>query len=427
MSKILEAVTDGLILVGTPMGEYAEELVPLFKNGISVGREDVSKYIDTVNIYLCSEYENPYDPVFCVAAFTENNKYLGHLWGQQSPTLHNYLVEHDEEPLRARVNYINGKARVLVAECDIDLEFDKSTRAENLNYDWAKDIPFVFTGLNTQISDITFSKLEKEIKNAFILDNNIQSEIDNVMDYLSSDLSSRRLSAILRIYSMMKNSDAVDIRSESDYVLKKLIHRDSEVSMRNWQENWLPNYMKEAEKSNLLRKFLYHDWTIEMVNELLKKSPNDLYFSYLEDKYKFAKNLYYSALPYDVYCRLLTLIAVRELMDKTHQTALPVEAYYGKVEEIIPRVQKYFWGSSSYAVVFCVLRDYTNYPDNASQFEREVRELKYYDDLEYACASGTISNTFISNPYMKFSVDKWDDHNIKDRVRKLRDAIIGAL
>lgn len=85
------------------------------------------------------------------------------------------------------------------------------------------------------------------------------------------------------------------------------------------------------------------------------------------------------------------------------------------VNEVLP----YFWGGSSYAVVFCVCRDCFNYPDNMSQFERD-----------FNCAPGTLSGTFRNNDYMKLPVHRWRENGAKERVMKLveryQNAVIEA-
>lgn len=93
----------------------------------------------------------------------------------------------------------------------------------------------------------------------------------------------------------------------------------------------------------------------------------------------------------------------------------------------IEEVQQYFWGYSSNAVIFCVCRDRYHYGDNASQYERESRELEYHKEMKYLCTDGTIANAFNRNPYLKYNIDKWDSKGAKDRVLILRDEFIKAV
>ena len=85
----------------------------------------------------------------------------------------------------------------------------------------------------------------------------------------------------------------------------------------------------------------------------------------------------------------------------------------------IVELQKYFWGNSSYAVVFCVLRDCFEYPDNRSQFEREMTQLLLDEKLSYQCTAGVISSTINDNAYMKLDVSKWAQNGASNRVLQL--------
>ena len=89
--------------------------------------------------------------------------------------------------------------------------------------------------------------------------------------------------------------------------------------------------------------------------------------------------------------------------------------------QIVPRIQHYFRGSSSYAVLFCVGRDEFNYPDNMSQFEREMGDCPDLEQLEYPCPSGTLASAFYHNSYMKLPVKTWKDNGVKDKVLILAD------
>ena len=93
----------------------------------------------------------------------------------------------------------------------------------------------------------------------------------------------------------------------------------------------------------------------------------------------------------------------------------------------ISEVQPFFWGISSYAVVFCVCRDCFGYPDNMSKFERDMASLSFLVGPKYLCSEGTISNTLKANPYMKLPVDKWEANGAKGRVLMLRDEFVKAV
>lgn len=84
--------------------------------------------------------------------------------------------------------------------------------------------------------------------------------------------------------------------------------------------------------------------------------------------------------------------------------------------QIVPRIQHLFRGSSSYAVLFCVGRDEYNYPDNMSQFEREMGDCPDPEQLDYLCPAGTLASAFYHNSYLKLPVKTWKYNGVKDKV-----------
>ena len=112
--------------------------------------------------------------------------------------------------------------------------------------------------------------------------------------------------------------------------------------------------------------------------------------------------------------------------EKEKNTEAPKLSPEQKANAILA-VQKYFWGNSSYAVVFGVLRDCYGYPDNRSQYEREVEMLPYDRERNYVCTLGIVSSTFNDNPYMKLHVERWEQNGAKERVlllvEKFKDAV----
>ena len=81
----------------------------------------------------------------------------------------------------------------------------------------------------------------------------------------------------------------------------------------------------------------------------------------------------------------------------------------------VAAVQAYMWGASAYAVLFCECRDNRNYPNNKSQFEREVDGIAQELHLSWRCKSGTVSDAFGDSPYYNYKVDKWKENGAKER------------
>jgi len=97
------------------------------------------------------------------------------------------------------------------------------------------------------------------------------------------------------------------------------------------------------------------------------------------------------------------------------------------LEQSVLKVQKYFWGASSYAVIFCVCRDKYGYADNMSMFERGLMNMESLNESKYPCKKETITSTMKNNTYMKKPIDNWEVNGAKERVLKLRDEFIKAM
>lgn len=75
----------------------------------------------------------------------------------------------------------------------------------------------------------------------------------------------------------------------------------------------------------------------------------------------------------------------------------------------IEQCQMFFWGNSSYAVLFCLLRDEYGMPDNMSLFETKVEGLPYSKERTWVCPKGTIANAMSNNPIYKQPLSRWKD------------------
>ena len=93
----------------------------------------------------------------------------------------------------------------------------------------------------------------------------------------------------------------------------------------------------------------------------------------------------------------------------------------------IESCQEYFWGNSSYAVLFCLLRDMQKKDMSQSAFERMVEMLPYRGKRDYQCPTGTIANAFSDNEFLKYHISKWEGIGAPQRavtlLNKLREAL----
>ena len=97
------------------------------------------------------------------------------------------------------------------------------------------------------------------------------------------------------------------------------------------------------------------------------------------------------------------------------------------LRQTVPCIQDRFWGNSSHAVVFCCCRDFYNYPNNMSQYERDMADPQNSLRLNYVCPEGTLADAFRHNSFLKLHVDKWKENGVKERVMLLAGAFKKAV
>ena len=97
------------------------------------------------------------------------------------------------------------------------------------------------------------------------------------------------------------------------------------------------------------------------------------------------------------------------------------------LKEVIRDTQKYFWGQASYAVMFCVMRDYFQYAGSMSQFERDVENNIYDFERSYLCPAGTLKMAFKNNDYFSLPIDRWKENGAKERTLTLANKVKESL
>lgn len=98
-----------------------------------------------------------------------------------------------------------------------------------------------------------------------------------------------------------------------------------------------------------------------------------------------------------------------------------------QIAKALAKVSDLFWGNSSYAVPFCVLRDCYIYHDNRSEYEREIALMPPTLLPKYACTPGVVSSTFSDNKYMELDIDRWEMNNAPNRVLRLMEGFKKAM
>lgn len=164
------------------------------------------------------------------------------------------------------------------------------------------------------------------------------------------------------------------------------------------------------------------NYTLERVEELLNRAPDNLFYSYKFDRVVFAFRLYYASLPEELYDRLLMLLAVREVMLEKEKEKGKKELTKEILARSIENCQEYFWANSAYAVPYCICRDDFKMTISYADFEDLLEKLPFKKDIR-KCPAGTIANAFSDNPIFNEHIDTWEKFKPMTRIIKLRDAL----
>ena len=422
--------TDELIIVGSRYGDLADILEPYYEKAQPIAPEEIKTLLGSDVVYLqpVSNSEDPY----AVGVFINTKKRLGFVWKDQSPSLCEQMSANNKRFFKARINRINTRYGLMMADAKLpDRLSDKVCRVIDIDEDWAKNIPETLTSITEQSLSLGFAMLCDELPEMKQWNDTLANRLKNLKQDLPADLSGQHIRDSRELYDKMKKSVIKEVRESCDDMLDAYVSRGSKKKMKLWVNKWLPEFFREFEESGLLGLFEAANYTLERVEALLDQAPAQLFYLYKFNRERFAFHLYYAALPKKVYNRLLTLLAVREAMLGKDQKVAKgsVVSVEKKVlnKELLARAiencQQYFWGSASYAVVFCVCRDDYKMTPNMSAFERKVESLPYKKKRDYICKKGTITNAFSDNYIYHSHIDKWKEEGADERQIKLRDEL----
>lgn len=306
-------ISEEIIIVGSQYGDLSKEIAKLYSQNLRSGKEEIIKALGDDEIYL-HPVANIHDD-YAVAVYNCNKKRIGYVWMCQAPAMRSWMKMNNQRYVRARVTYVNPVANVLIAETE--LPFDNpivARRCLNVNKHWASNLPEVLTDISDQSVSLGLMLLHDELKKATAWNGRLQQRIDDLLTYIPLDLSAYCYHDFLKVFRMMRESTIAEVRMHSDILLNALVYRASESHMEWWTREWLPSFFRKAAGSDLLRLFEAAHYQLQDVEHLLEDAPQKLFFLYKVNLIRFANKLYYSALPQDIYNRLLTLLAVREAM-----------------------------------------------------------------------------------------------------------------
>lgn len=414
-----------LVIVGSRYSKHLKDrLLPIYEKGEPMSVEELGRLLGGMSLVVRPVEDNTFD-FHAVGARTEENLFLGFVWMYQSYALREWMTDQGVKCIKARIKRVNTKYGLIFAEVEGMTLKCQVRDSYNIDTNWASGLPRVLPYNNSMSLDVAMFLLHEALTENMDYEQ-LSSRFDNLLEYLPTDLSAHYYRECVELYHLMEQSSSEKVREMRDTLLHTFVNRGSTEKMEWWVKECLPRFISLAEDNNLLGLYKAANFTLERVEALLESAPNGLFYLYKYDHVHFAKQLYYLTLPNDVYNRLLTLLAVRELMQ-----GVRTEDKQKLTKEILAKavvdVQQYFWGFSSNAVLYCVRRDRYGYTGSASQCERELRELPYKGVVKYLCSEGTIANAFSHNPYMKYHIDKWEQHGVKVRALKLRDEFIKVI
>lgn len=422
----LDALSEEIVIVGSRYGELSDVVKPIYEKGDPIEKGNIKGILGFDEVIL-SPADNNYDS-YAVGVYTSELKPIGHVWMCQSPSIRRWLDDTGRDYLKAHITRLCVKAGVLIATCDSPVKLTRTERCHTrIDMQWANDLPEVLPSLTEQSLGLGLHLLRDELNESDRWSPQLQTRIDNLLKRLPLDLSGHRYRECIELYKKMIGSQDAEVRAQAEFLLASFVHRGAPNQMQWWMDNWLPDFFRDAEESDLLAVFKSARYTLEDVEELLQRAPANLFHWYEANRLSFVRKLYYSALPQPIYNRLLTLLAVREMMLAERKDIIKDEKQNeitsAQLVRAIEKCQEYFWGKSAYAVIYCIFRDDLEKKLTKNNFEEMIEDLPFKVKRSYKCTAGTIANAFSNNPVFYENIDEWEQFNPLPRILILRDQL----
>ena len=305
--------TGEFVLTGIRHNKCADVLNPLLEQGDPVDVQDVNRVLGCYELYL-KRISNDHHH-HAIGVFTRK-KQLGYLWVCEAYAMSEWMTSHKVDRVRVVITRVCAEYGFMIARPMRPMKL--TIRAvENLflNMDWCRDLPRLMHCRKGEELDLKIMMLEDSLKDCQSWSDELREQIEDVIENLRYDLSALSNVRCVSVFFRMRASPIREVREASDRLVFTMIHRGSPEAMAWWMETCLPEYFrKAAEDKPLLRMYEYADYTLERVESLLREAPEHLFDYYVADREHFATHLYYAMLPHELYTRLLTLLAIREMM-----------------------------------------------------------------------------------------------------------------
>ena len=302
-----------IVIVGSRYGDFTDVLEPYYEKGEPIEPKDIKRLLGSDVVYLQPVSNN--DDPYAVGVFITMKKRLGFVWKDQSPSLREQMAANNKRYYKAHIKRINTRYGLMMAEATLpDRLSDDVCRVIDFDEDWAKNIPETVTSITEQSLSLGFAMLCDELPDMKQWNDTLENRFKNLKQDLPADLSGHHIMESRELYDKMKKSAIKEVRESCDDMLDAYVSRGSKQKMKQWANEWLPQFFREFAESGLLGLFEAANYTLERVEALLNQAPAGLFYLYKFNRVRFAFHLYYAALPQEVYNRLLTLLAVREAM-----------------------------------------------------------------------------------------------------------------
>ena len=316
--------SEEIVIVGTRYEQLADVVSPLYDMKVPIKKKDIASLFGSETVYM-RPISNEYD-MYAVGVYTANMNLLGYVWSWQSFAMREWMEKNNKDFVAANINRMNSQTELIMATPTMPLILGKGNRSKSIDVTWAAELPEILTNVREDAQKLALSLLKDELTENRGMNDILKLRINNMLYYLRSNLSRQCYDNCIDAYQMMMRSADKEIREQGEWFLKTLVSKGSKRQMEWWVNEWLPEFMKNSCDDETLEFYKESGYTLERVENLLKEAPYSLFQRYKVNRYRFAKQLYYSALPQKIYYRLLTLLALREELRKESETQIKVES-----------------------------------------------------------------------------------------------------
>ena len=305
---------DELVIVGSRYSkDLKDRLQPIYEAGEPMSAEELGRLLKGDMVVISPDMVNQFDP-YALDVRTQENKLLGRVWWYQSFAVSEWMENQNVNCFKARIKRVNTRYGLIFAEV-LGMKLTCRVRDNfSIDTDWANFIPDRLPCCGGSSLEVSMFLLRECLLEKDVDMKQLRLCFDNLLQDLPADLSAQNYEKCMELNQLMKNSPNAEVREMRDLLLHTFVERGSEQKMELWVNRWLSELFLDAAESELLAIFKAANYTLERVEELLNRAPGNLFYLYQVNRVRFAFQLYYLALPKEVYNRLLTLLAVRELM-----------------------------------------------------------------------------------------------------------------